>query len=99
MLGAKPGTEEAPAVYAESYFPQFFMGWAPLRSIRVGRWKYIEAPSPELYDLATDAAERVKVVTSARETVAQLAGALDRTLAALDPYFMQIRLVRQDRHA
>jgi len=47
----------------------------------------------------TDAAERVKVAASARETVTQLAGALDRTLAALDPYFMQIRVVRQDGHA
>jgi 3-deoxy-D-manno-octulosonic-acid transferase len=47
----------------------------------------------------TDAAERKKVVTAARDTVAQLAGALDRTLTALDPYFMQIRMVRQDGHA
>jgi len=31
--------------------------------------------------------------------VTQLAGALDRTLAALDPYFMRIRMVRQDGHA
>ena len=25
-----------PAAYAETYFPQFFMGWAPLRSVRDG---------------------------------------------------------------
>jgi 3-deoxy-D-manno-octulosonic-acid transferase len=55
-------------------------------TVRVGAW-------------LTDAAERVKVAASARETVTQLAGALDRTLAALDPYFMQIRMVRQDGHA
>jgi 3-deoxy-D-manno-octulosonic-acid transferase len=47
----------------------------------------------------TDAAERMKVVASAHETVGQLAGALDRTLTALDPYFMRIRVVRQDGHA
>jgi 3-deoxy-D-manno-octulosonic-acid transferase len=47
----------------------------------------------------TDAAERMKVVTAAHETVTQLAGALDRTVAALDPYFRQIRMVRQDGHA
>jgi 3-deoxy-D-manno-octulosonic-acid transferase len=46
-----------------------------------------------------DAAERMKVVTAARATVAQLAGALDRTFAALEPYLVQIRLRRQDRHA
>ena len=33
------------------------------------------------------------------QTVAALAGALDRTLAALDPYLMQIRLERRDSHA
>jgi 3-deoxy-D-manno-octulosonic-acid transferase len=47
----------------------------------------------------TDNAERTKVVSAARETVAQLAGALDRTIAALDPYFMQIRISRRDNHA
>jgi 3-deoxy-D-manno-octulosonic-acid transferase len=55
-------------------------------TVRVGAW-------------LTDAAERMKVVTAARETVGQLAGALDRTLAALDPYFMQIRMVRQNSSA
>jgi 3-deoxy-D-manno-octulosonic-acid transferase len=55
-------------------------------TVRVGAW-------------LTDVAERVKVAARARETVTQLAGALDRTLAALDPYFMRIRMVRQDGHA
>ena len=55
-------------------------------TVRVGAW-------------LTDAAERMKVAASARETVTQLAGALDRTLTALDPYFMQIRVVRQDGRA
>ncbi len=55
-------------------------------AVRVGAW-------------LTDAAERVKVVTAARGTIVQLAGALDRTLAALDPYFMQIRMLRRDTHA
>ena len=48
----------APADYAETYFPQFFMGWAPLRSVRDGRWKFIDAPEPELYDLSADPGER-----------------------------------------
>ena len=41
-----------------------------------------------------DAHERTAVVAAARETVSELAGALDRTLAALEPYLMQIRLER-----
>jgi 3-deoxy-D-manno-octulosonic-acid transferase len=32
------------------------------------------------------------VVTAATETMDKLGGALERTLAALDPYLMQLRL-------
>jgi 3-deoxy-D-manno-octulosonic-acid transferase len=39
------------------------------------------------------------VVTAAKETVATLGGGLDRTLAALEPYLMQIRLERRDSNA
>ncbi len=49
--------------------------------------------------LLTDAAERAAITGAARETVERLGGALERTLAALDPYFMQIRLERRSSHA
>jgi 3-deoxy-D-manno-octulosonic-acid transferase len=55
-------------------------------AVRVGAW-------------LTDSTERTSVVTAARETVTMLAGALERTVSALDPYLMQIRLERQDSHA
>ena len=47
--------------------------------------------------LLTDTHARAMVVAAARATVASLGGGLDRTLAALDPYFMQIHLERR-RH-
>jgi len=40
-------------VYAESFYPQR-LGWAPLRTLRRGRFKLIDAPRPELYDLVRD---------------------------------------------
>ena len=43
-------------VYAESLYPQRF-GWSGLRSLRADRYKVIEAPRPELYDLHTDPSE------------------------------------------
>lgn len=46
---------ERPAL-GETDYPLRF-GWAPLRSVRAGGFKYIEAPRPEFYDLHTDAAE------------------------------------------
>ena len=36
---------------------------------------------------------------AARETVERLGGALERTLAALEPYLMQFRLERRSSHA
>ena len=42
------------AVYGESVHARDAFGWAPLRSMRAGQFKYIEAPQPELYNLQTD---------------------------------------------
>jgi len=47
---------ELPA-YSESMTPSLQFGWAALRSIRSGRYKFIQAPRPELYDLQADPGE------------------------------------------
>lgn len=78
LEGHSGGAEPVPA-YGESYFPQFFMRWAPLRTVEAGRWKYIDAPEPELYDLQTDPAEQRNMVAS--ETAR--AASLKRTLAGM----------------
>lgn len=52
----------ASSSYAETLYPRMNMGWAELRGIRTGRWKYIRAPRPELYDLAEDPGEANNVV-------------------------------------
>jgi choline-sulfatase len=43
--------------FAESLVPLLHYGWSDLRSVRDGRWKYILAPRPELYDLDRDPGE------------------------------------------
>lgn len=43
--------------FAESLVPLIHYGWSDLRAVREGRWKYILAPRPELYDLQTDPGE------------------------------------------
>ena len=53
---ARP-TDDAPLAYAETQFGLLHFGWAPLASGRDGRWKYIDAPAPELYDLGADRSE------------------------------------------
>jgi arylsulfatase A-like enzyme/Flp pilus assembly protein TadD len=59
-LGGAPVDDE-PA-FAESLTPLIHYGWSDLRALRDGRWKYILAPRPELYDLDRDPGERHNLV-------------------------------------
>jgi arylsulfatase A-like enzyme/tetratricopeptide (TPR) repeat protein len=74
--------DEPPPAYSETYFPQFFMQWAPLRAIEAGRWKYIDAPEPELYDLRADPGEQRNVAVSEPARVTSLKRALDGVTGA-----------------
>lgn len=56
--GSNSGTEE---VYSESLYGHKHFGVAALRSLRIGRYKYIEVPKPEFYDLEKDADEKVNL--------------------------------------
>jgi arylsulfatase A-like enzyme/Tfp pilus assembly protein PilF len=49
---------DPPPSYAETYYPKWHFGWSELRSVRVGDWKYVDAPKPELYDMRADAGEK-----------------------------------------
>ncbi len=40
--------------YAEAMYPLHHYGWSALRALRAGRFKLIDAPRPELYDLEQD---------------------------------------------
>jgi arylsulfatase A-like enzyme len=55
--------------YAESLHPERF-GRAPVRSIRDSRFKFIDAPTPELYDLDRDPFEK-RNLQDARRTRAR----------------------------
>lgn len=66
-------------IYAESLTPSIRYGYAPLYSLRLGRYKYIEAPRPELYDLASDPTESRNLASSC----AALASSLRKQLNVL----------------
>jgi arylsulfatase A-like enzyme len=59
--------------YAESLYPKR-LGWSPLRALRDGRFKLIDAPRPELYDLERDPFEERNIYGERR--------ALAETMAA-----------------
>jgi choline-sulfatase len=54
-------------LYAESFAPLLDFGWSPLRAVREAGWKLIDAPRPELFAVADDAAESID--RSASESV------------------------------
>ncbi len=45
-------------IFAENFSPRIRLGWSELRSLISIRHQYIEAPTPELYDLGVDPAEK-----------------------------------------
>ncbi len=55
MTGAK--RELGLAAYSEAIYPRFHFGWSDLRALTAGRYKFVAAPRPELYDLQQDPVE------------------------------------------
>jgi choline-sulfatase len=75
LLGAHPD------VFAESVHARDAFGWAALRSFRIGQFKYIEAPKPELYDLRADPGELKNLYVKGSAKAADLRGQLAKLMA------------------
>ena len=59
-----PGASADTLAYSETYFPRYHFGWQHLRGVRNLRYKYIDAPQPELYDLQQDPGETNNIYKS-----------------------------------
>jgi tetratricopeptide (TPR) repeat protein len=68
-------------VYSESMTPNLQYGWSPLHSLRSARYKLIDAPRPELYDLATDPGEEQNVFDRNPALAGRLGERLKRLMA------------------
>ncbi len=62
-LAALAGGAPAPdrRIFAENYSPRIRLGWSELRALVSDRFHYIEAPTPELYDVAADPAQKTNL--------------------------------------
>jgi arylsulfatase A-like enzyme/Tfp pilus assembly protein PilF len=69
-LGGGAGADRG-ALYSESLYGERAYGWAALRALRVGTRKFVDAPTPEIYDLAADPEETTNLAPSAPEEVAR----------------------------
>lgn len=63
--------------FVETWLPWNYFGWSPLFALREPGWKFIDAPTAELFDLAEDPGEL-------RNLAAGLPDQADRRLVALD---------------
>ena len=73
--------------FSESEYPTR-LGWSPLRALRRGRFKLIDAPRAELYDLERDPFEERNLYDDRRMTAESLARRLDvvvRQYSSTDP--------------
>jgi len=84
LITSSSGDAESRSVYAETYLPQFYMNWAPLRMLRDRNWKYIDAPRPELYDLVHDPGELRNLAAQAPGRTNAMRDALQRITSASD---------------
>jgi tetratricopeptide (TPR) repeat protein len=53
MKGTQKAADVLPA-YAETDYPHRAFGWSALRSMRTGKYLFVRAPKPELYDQSQD---------------------------------------------
>jgi len=85
--------------YSETYFPRYHFGWQHLRGVRSRQYKYIDAPEPELYDLAQDPGEtkniykayskRAEELRLLMEAMARITGPAAPERRSLDPDTLQ----------
>jgi arylsulfatase A-like enzyme/cytochrome c-type biogenesis protein CcmH/NrfG len=56
LLAAEDKMESA-SLYAETFLPRLHFNWSELRGVETDNYHFIDAPKPELYDLAKDPGE------------------------------------------
>jgi choline-sulfatase len=65
------------SLYVETYYPRVHLGWNEQRGIINARYHYVEGPTPELFDVVSDPAEKDNLCSresgAAREMAERLA--------------------------
>ena len=76
LLRIAKSNSDQPA-YSVSDFPRQAFGWSALESWRAGKYLYIRAPKPELYDLAADQDATHNLAQSSKATLETMAAQLE----------------------
>jgi arylsulfatase A-like enzyme/Flp pilus assembly protein TadD len=73
--GGSGGSDQP--VYSRADLPQRGFGWSPLESWRAGKYLYIRAPRPELYDLTADPGAAHNLAQNSKATLNTMAAQLE----------------------
>ncbi len=69
-------------VYSETLYPRYHFGWSELFAVTESRYRYIRAPRPELFDVASDPRETTNLATGRESVVAGMERWLQPKVAA-----------------
>jgi arylsulfatase A-like enzyme/tetratricopeptide (TPR) repeat protein len=83
LLGERPVAAETS--YFEALSCSFNRGWAPLRGVVSNGYKYIDLPTPELYELGKDPTETHNLFAARRDVVRKLSAELPAESGAPRP--------------
>jgi arylsulfatase A-like enzyme len=77
------GDTEPPQVdsYFETYYGRLFLGWSVLKGVQWNEWKYVQAPKPELYNLAEDPGEEVNLIDEEPQIAASMRHRLNEIIS------------------
>jgi arylsulfatase A-like enzyme/Flp pilus assembly protein TadD len=84
LLLGRTASSSTTVTYCETFYPNEF-GWSALRALRSGRFKYIDAPRPELYDLVADAQENHNLYQSKQSVALELKAQFASLVARITP--------------
>jgi choline-sulfatase len=87
------------AAYSETYYTSSSFGWSPLRTIQTARYQYVEAPTPELYDLQSDPEEKVNLFRKNPGEATRLRTQLNQLIARYRPSATEQRGSGPDQEA
>jgi tetratricopeptide (TPR) repeat protein len=82
-LRGRPGRDLDALV--ETFYPRENYGWSELVGLVADRWKLIQSPRPELFDLAGDPGERTNLFATAAAKADELAIKLEREILRQSP--------------
>jgi tetratricopeptide (TPR) repeat protein len=94
LLAEMPSEADHGPIFAETLYPRLHFGWSDLAAAIRGRHHFIDAPKPELYDLASDPDETDNLVEAQTELASELEELLshyDRSLAAPESVDVETR--------